>query len=950
MAAERIGVTVAVTVASKITELLVNPTRRQLRYVFCFKNIVEELTKEEKILTAAQGRVQNKVNMALRNAEAIEKDVEDWMTEANKVMEDVQQLNNEIEKHIMHFNKWCVNWIWQYSFNKKVAKKAVILKKLGESGKFDKVSYHAPLPGIEFFPSKDFVPSKSSKEAFHQIMEALKNDVSVIGLYGMGGVGKTTLVKEVGRKAIMSKLFDQVLMVVVSQDQGIRKIQDQIADKLGLHLGEKSKEGRSSRLWQRLKSEKKMLIIFDDVWRFLDLKDLGVPHGDDHKGCKILITTRLRLVCSSMDCQREIPLHVLTENEAWALFKKNAGLHDNSSVLSSVAMKVARECKGLPIAIVTLGRALKGKSLSGWKLAFQKLKKSRLIDILDVDKDKNVYACLKLSFDYLRYEESKLCLLLCSLFPEDSEIFVEDLARYAIGLGFYPDAQSFEDVRNEVFEVIGDLKASCMLLETEIEGHVKMHDMVRDVALWIGSKVENVFRVRARIGSEEWPNIGNSDNYTAVSLMDNNVRELPDKLVFPKLELLLLGKKGTLFSSKETINVPVTSFSGLKELKVLSLAHGSLSMQSLEFLTNLKTLELKDCYINCHKSSNKGANLVLLRKLKQLKILSLRGSFFEELPEEIGELNNLRVLDLRSCKWLVRIPSNMIRKLTKLEELYVGGCSFKQWEAEETCKRGSNASLMELRSLSHLAVLWLNYDEYIHQSFVFPSLMGYCIHINCGCSYDMSPSSIRYPTSRTICLTPTDVTTVKACRELFQNVYDFHLLNSTSFQNILPEIDQRGFNDLICLNLLLCDIGCLIDTKQLQVPAVTFSNLEMIDICKTDLREICHGLPPEGFLEKLQTFKMYGCSHMVTIFPAKLRRALKNLKKLVVNHCTDLREVFELDGLGEANTELLSCLTTLELQELPNLRSIWKGPNHHKRMGKRRKYFQMLILNSAYKT
>lgn len=285
----------------------------------------------------------------------------------------------------------------------------------------------------------------------------------------------------------------------------------------------------------------------------------------------------------------------------------------------------------------------------------------------------------------------------------------------------------------------------------------------------------------------------------------------------------------------------------------------------------------------------------------------------------------------------------MIRKLTKLEELYVGGCSFKQWEAEETCKRGSNASLMELKSLSHLAVLWLNYDEYIHQSFVFPSLMGYCIHINCGCSYDMSPSSIRYPTSRTICLTPTDVTTVKACRELFQNVYDFHLLNSTSFQNILPEMDQRGFNDLICLKLLLCDIGCLIDTKQLQVPAVTFSNLEMIDICKTDLREICHGLPPEGFLEKLQTFKMYGCSHMVTIFPAKLWRALKSLKKLVVNHCTDLREVFELDGLGEANTELLSCLTTLELQELPNLRSIWKGPNHHVSL----KNLTHLILNNC---
>ncbi|XP_048234818.1 probable disease resistance protein At4g27220 isoform X2 [Ricinus communis] len=943
MAAERIGVTVGVTFATKITELLANPTRRQLRYVFCFNSIVEELKKEEKNLMLARDRVQNKVNMALRNAEEIEKDVEEWMTETNTVIDDVQRLKIEIEKYMKYFDKWCSSWIWRYSFNKKVAKKAVILRRLWESGKFDTVSYQAPLSGTEFFPSKDFTPSKSSRKALNQIMVAVKDDdVNMIGLYGMGGVGKTTLVKEASRKATMLKLFDQVLMVVVSQAQDVIKIQDQMADKLGLNFDVKTTEGRARRLHKRLKNEKKILIILDDVWRYLDLKDIGIPHGDDHKGCKILLTTRLRRVCASLNCQRDIPLHVLTESEAWALFKNIAGLHDCSSDLNNVAVKVVRKCKGLPLAIVTVGRALRDKSFSGWKVALQKLKSSRLIDIRDVDKDKNAYACLKLSFDHLQCEETKLCLLLCSLFPEDYEIFVEDLARYAVGLGFYQDAQSIDDVRSEVFEAIGDLKASCLLLETESEGHVKLHDMVRDFALWVGSRVEQAFRVRARVGLEEWPKTGNSDSYTAMSLMNNNVRELPARLVCPKLQLLLLARKRALFCREETITVPDTVFEGVKELKVLSLAHGFLSMQSLEFLTNLQTLELKYCYINWPRSGKKRTDLALFQMLKRLKILSFFGSFIEELPEEIGELDNLRVLDLRSCKLLVRIPSNLIRRLSKLEELYIGSSSFKKWEVEGTCKQGSNASLMELKSLSHLDTVWLNYDEFIQKDFAFPNLNGYYVHINCGCTSDSSPSG-SYPTSRTICLGPTGVTTLKACKELFQNVYDLHLLSSTNFCNILPEMDGRGFNELASLKLLLCDFGCLVDTKQRQAPAIAFSNLKVIDMCKTGLRKICHGLPPEGFLEKLQTLKLYGCYHMVQIFPAKLWKTLQTLEKVIVRRCSDLQEVFELHRLNEVNANLLSCLTTLELQELPELRSIWKGPTHNVSL----KNLTHLILNNC---
>jgi hypothetical protein len=266
----------------------------------------------------------------------------------------------------------------------------------------------------------------------------------------MGGVGKTTLVKEVGRRAKESKLFDEVLMATLSQNPNVIDIQDRMADSLGLHFGEKTKEGRADRLWQRLKTEKKMLIILDDVWKVLNLKEIGIPFGDAHRGCKILLTTRLENICSSMKCQPKVFLSLLSENEAWGLFKINAGLHDEDSTLNTVAKEVARECKGLPIALVTVGRALRDKSAVEWEVASKELKNSQFRHMDELDEQENAYACLKLSYDYLKHEKAKLCFLLCCLFPEDYDIPIEELTRYAVAYGLHQDVESIEDARKRV--------------------------------------------------------------------------------------------------------------------------------------------------------------------------------------------------------------------------------------------------------------------------------------------------------------------------------------------------------------------------------------------------------------------------------------------------------------------------------------------------------------------
>ncbi|KAG6794094.1 hypothetical protein POTOM_003329 [Populus tomentosa] len=856
------------SVVSKITELLVEPAIRQFRYMFCFNNfVVQEFNEQKKKLALTLDRLHNDVKVAKRNAEEIYKDVSKWLEDANNEIEGVNSLENEIEKNGKCFT-WCPNPTRQFKLSKALAKKTETMRKHEANSKFPKVSYKPPLKGIELLPSEEFTPSESSKAAFEQIMKALKDDsVNMIGLYGMGGVGKTTLVKEVCRKAKELQLFDEVLMATLSQNPNVMDIQDRMAERLALRFEEKTKEGRADRLWQRLKTEKKVLIVLDDVWKDIDFQEIGIPFGDDHRGCKILLTTRLEDMCSYMKCQHKEFLRVLSENEAWALFKINAGLRDENSTLNTVAKKVASECQGLPIALVTVGKALKDKSEHEWEVASEELKKSQSRHMETFDDRRNAYACLKLSYDYLKHEKTKLCFLLCCLFPEDYDIPIEELTRYAVGYGIYQDVESIDGVRKRVYVEIENLKACCMLLRTETEEDVKMHDLVRDVAIQIASSEKYGFMVKAGFGLKEWPMRNKSfEGFKVISLMGNKLTDLPEGLVCPQLKVLLL-------ELDRGLNVPGRFFEGMKAIEVLSLKGGCLSLQSLQFSTNLQSLLLRRC--ECQ-------DLNWLRKLQRLEILGFMWcSSVEELPDEIGTLKELRLLDLTGCKNLRRIPVKLIGRLKKLEELLIGNKSFKGWDVVGCdSTEGMNASLTELSSLSHLAVLSLMIPkvECIPRDFVFPSLLKYDIVL--GDRYSVLHKE--YPTST----------------RLYLGGISAASLNPKTFEQLFPTVS-------------------LIDFRNIE-------GLENIVLFSDQMTTHGHG-SQKDFFQRLEHVEVNGCGDIRTLFPAKWRQALKNLRRVEINRCDSLEEVFKLDE----EKELLSSLTRLRLSSLPELICIWKGPTRH---------------------
>ncbi|XP_040938042.1 probable disease resistance protein At1g61300 [Gossypium hirsutum] len=99
--------------------------------------------------------------------------------------------------------------------------------------------------------------------------------------------------------------------------------QNKIAERLGLELEGTDMDMRAAKLRERIKKKKKILIILDDIWVFLDLEALGIPSADEHKGCKILMTSRRRKVLKLMGSQKMkiLPIELLKEDEAWKLFK-----------------------------------------------------------------------------------------------------------------------------------------------------------------------------------------------------------------------------------------------------------------------------------------------------------------------------------------------------------------------------------------------------------------------------------------------------------------------------------------------------------------------------------------------------------------------------------------------------------------------------------------------------
>ncbi|CAK7340801.1 unnamed protein product [Dovyalis caffra] len=899
---------IVLAVLSPVVEHTIGPIKTHICYALYCKSNLQNLKEEVDKLKTARESLQHRMDEETRNGKVIEECVRKWLLQVDGIIHKMEREPAEDEDPAKKkcFGGLCPNFKSRYQLGKKAKEElATVTTTLVEQPNFSSISYRAA-PEMGVISTKGYQAMESRMPIFKDVMNALKvAGVNMVGVYGMGGIGKTTLAKEVAREATENKLFDKMVFASVTRTPDIMKIQGEIADQLGLTFDEESEWGRANRLRERLTKEKKILIVLDDLWKKVDLEAVGISLQDEQKECKMLLTSREYDVLSSgMDVREKFSISALNEEEAWDLFKTTAGGNVEDPQVQPIALKIATKCAGLPVAIVTSAKALKDKSLPEWKDALRELERPSPTNFTGVQGE--VYSAIELSYKHLGSDDLKSTFLLSSRMGYNGS--TENLLKYGMGAGLFSDVATVEEARNRLHSLVHKLKASSLLLDTDTSKQFSIHDVVRDVAISIAYRDCNVF-VKSDAVELKWRDKDSLKKCSEIWLHCNCIG-LPEDLKCPKLKVFIVN------SGDPSLEISQKLFGGMQKLKVLGLSNLSFSSlhSSLHLLKNLRSL--------CLHQSSLGDQIAVVGELKKLEILSFVKSDIKHLPRVIGQLTKLKLLDLSDCSELEMIAPNVISSLSMLEELCMGN-SFHHWDTEGK----HNASLVELEHLSHLTNLDIHVPDYrvMSKDLFSRNLERYRIFV--GDVWDWEGA---YETSRTLKIKLKD----RAYRlelgilMLLQKTEDLYILELNGVKSVICELDREGFPLLKHLHLHNSpDIQYIINMMD-EVPSniLLFPMLESLFLYNlVSLEKIYHGIPRTQSFGKLQSLEVENCNKLRNLFSLSMAQGLSQLQSIKITSCLNMEEVVaeeteEFDGRNEGIDAMeFTQLHFISLQYLPRL-------------------------------
>ncbi|KAJ0075716.1 hypothetical protein Patl1_34096 [Pistacia atlantica] len=568
--------------------------------------------------------------------------VEGWLERELRKLEEVQ---NILEKGEQKSQKKCLgsccprNCYSSYKLGKEVIKGTEAVKDLINQGKefkfLDEVSEKLPPPPVDEIPVDKTVGMDSILDEVWSCLD--DHEVSVIGIYGIGGGGKTTLLQKLNNKFINERRdFDVVIWVTVSKEGNLDGIQEVIRYKLDIPddiwKSKIDKHGRAAEICRSL-SRKKFVLLLDDLWERINLPDMGVPDLSCHQnGSKIVFTTRSEDVCHSMDTAvKKFEVKCLSFEKSFELFRQfvTVDVLNSHHQIREFAETVAKECKGLPLALITIGRAMSNRRTpEEWRYAINTLQ-SHPSEFADMES--SVFQVLRFSYDSLRDDKHKNCFLYCSLFPEDHMIRKDELIDLWIAEGILHN-YGLNDTRDAGEFIIRSLKHACLLEKVgDSDDYVKMHDVLRDMALWLASLKENKIFVFENQESIKKHGIATWKEAVRISLWSSSVKLFSETPFCPRL--LTFVVRQTLVDT-----FPSPFFQSMHAMKVLDLSKNI-------FLTRLPAM----------------------LEMINLQYLNLSDTVIEELPVVANSLTKLRFLLLDGTRKLKAISEGVISSLSSLQ-------------------------------------------------------------------------------------------------------------------------------------------------------------------------------------------------------------------------------------------------------------------------------------------
>ncbi|VAH99097.1 unnamed protein product [Triticum turgidum subsp. durum] len=547
-----------------------------------------------------------------------------------------------------------------------------------------------------------------------------------------GGLGKTALAANVYRKE--REKFQCYAWVSISQTYSreviLRNITKELfKDNVGVLSSTLDMDIMS--LEETLKKyleQRKYLIILDDVWDPEAFHDLSRMFTHNDRGSRVMLTTREVRVATLASPGHILTLEALPEDKAWDLFCKKAFPRDTNhkcpTELKPLSEEIVGKCKGLPLAIVSIGSLLRvrEKTMEEWRrindqLSWEMINNSKLDHIRNI---------LYLSFIYLP-THLKSCFLYCSLFPEDYLLHRKQLARLWMAEGFIEErgGSTLEEVAEGYLKELTD-RNMLQLVERNHFGRMKkfrMHDLLRELAVDLCKK--NCFGVTyddecggslemdgRRLVLHKHQQISGMHQLRTIITLSNSM---------PSTTIPLLCKESKYMTVLELSGLPIKkipdAIGGLFNLRHLGLRDSKVKMlpKSVEKLSNLLTLDL--CRSDIRELPS---GIVKLKKLRHLFAERVIDPTWGELkcrsgvciPNGLGNLTNLQTLQALEAQ------DESLRHLGELRKMR----SLRLWNVKGIYCGLISESLVQMQYLSNLEVNASDEDEVLVLNFCRPSL------------------------------------------------------------------------------------------------------------------------------------------------------------------------------------------------------------------------------------
>jgi len=799
----------------------------------------------------------------------------DWLKRVEEILGQGDKLLNSYEG-----KSTCTNILLRYKVGKQSRKMQPVISTLIAEG-------HSH---VSAKTAKDYERPESRDETIEDIMEALKTpSIQAVGVWGLGGLGTTSVAQHIRGKAKDQNLFDVMVFIPVTDKPNQEQVQNAIADELGVQFtnGE-SLVKRRNKLRQRIKREQRTLIIVDDTWGELnpqefDLEEFGVPPGNEHEGCKVLLTSGnlnfIQYLKGASKLTKVFQLQELQKEEAQMLFEKMVGSVDEDQE-SSIVEEIVRSCEGSISLIYALAKALQNKGPD----ALMQLKE-------------NISPAKLLSYCLEENEELKSLLYLLTIrgrrFINSYSIYIDMWA------GVFKNLETADSARKKRESLISDLKAYGLVVENG-KDWVKVDDYIHQTAYRMAQHDH-----RASVISREWPPEELLKDLYFCNLHPVGDLKLPVRLQCPNLKHLLISRENS------TIDVPDSFFEETKLLKVLDFVSFDCPNlpPSFVFLKDLEALSMYQCGLG---------DITKVCELTNLRMLGLLESRIQQLPAQIVKLEKLLFLDLRDTNLQV-IPPNVLSKLTSLEELYLRN-SFCNWKIEMSSSENKNASLKELTDLEHLAYIE---DMYVPDPQAWPvdlffgNLRSYTIFIGNGWDRahygDHELKTLKLKLNRRF-------QSENGIKKMLKEVQVLYLDTLNGVQNVVNDMECDGFPQVQSLFIQHnAEVKCL-STGSGNHSLDTFPNLESLSLTiLSNLEYICHGGPfSEKSFFKLRVIKVEKCNAMGCLFSKSMINGLPHIATLEVSQCTSIRTIVLFEG-AENHPIQFPELCSLTLQGLPAL-------------------------------